>query len=82
MKLCTQRGKKKPSETFVEGFTKTFPRHAALSLEHRNLSTSGLVEELPAIKKQVEDTVIGRVAQRLTFTIHLTSRDLVSCFLF
>ena len=59
-------GKEKHSEATVEDFTKTFQRHPALNLEHRNLLISILVEDLLAdIKKQIEHNVVGWLGQLL-----------------
>lgn len=50
---------KKSSEAFVEGFTETFQRQIAVSLEIGILLISFLVEDfLPDTKKQIEKNVV------------------------
>ena len=64
------RGKEKHSEAFVKGFTKSFQRHIALNLEHKNLLISILVEDLlPDIKKQIGDNIVGRMCQPLDILV-------------
>lgn len=41
-----EEGSKKHSEALVEAFTKTFQRHMALNLTHRNLLIPKLVKDL------------------------------------
>ena len=48
----------------MERFTKTFKKHKALNVEHKNILISILVEDLlPNIKKQTENNVVGGVGQ-------------------
>lgn len=59
------RGKEKHYEAIVEEFTKTFHR-TTLNLEHRNLLTSILVEDLLLdIKNQTEENTVGWLCQLL-----------------
>lgn len=52
------RGKSKHFEAIVKGFTKTLWRNTPLNLEQRTLLISILGEDLPDIKKQIEDNVV------------------------
>ena len=50
----------------MQQFIKTFHRHTALKLEHRNHLIFILVGSLlPDIKKQIENNVVGRAGQHL-----------------
>ena len=53
----------------MEGFTKTFQRNVVLNLEYRNLLISILVEDLPVIKNQTEDNVVGWMSQSLDIQV-------------
>lgn len=53
------RGERRHSEAIMEGFTKTLQRHTTRNIEHRNLLISILVGNLPDVKKEIEDNVVG-----------------------
>ena len=65
--------KEKHSKAFVEGFAQTFQRHLVLNLEHSNLLIFILAEDLPNIKNQTEDNVVGWLGQFLD-TIQVTTQ--------
>ena len=47
------------NETMYTEENKNIQKQTTLNLEHRNLLTSILVEDLPDIKMQIKDNVVG-----------------------